>query len=241
MEFLVKPVGMSLAVAAFLGVVGAFGTADEPFWPRMGLFLFVGVGGGALVTGAIWVSSRISWLGARPLIRRVLIGLALAPLTALWIWVAVGYAFTGGPKLSWLPLTLGYSSVMSLVMSLLSWAIFRPRQPPAATAASPSARFLERLPFRLRDAELYAVQAEDHYLRVRTSKGSELILLRFSDALAELDGVEGAQTHRSWWVARAGIADVKRGDGRGLLMLKDDSEAPVSRTYAKALREKGWL
>ncbi|HEX2559455.1 LytTR family transcriptional regulator DNA-binding domain-containing protein, partial [Phenylobacterium sp.] len=30
-------------------------------------------------------------------------------------------------------------------------------------------------------------------------------------------------------------------DGRATLKLKDGSEAPVSRTYARELREKGWI
>ena len=31
----------------------------------------------------------------------------------------------------------------------------------------------------------------------------------------ELDGIEGAQTHRSWWVAKDAIADVKRDGSQG--------------------------
>jgi hypothetical protein len=242
MEFVVRPVSMSLGVAAFLGLVGAFGTDRLPFWPRLGLFLLVGLGGSVLVAGAIWTTAKIAWLRARPLIRRVAIGVVLALLAAVWIWLAVGFTLTGGPKLAWLPLTFGYALVMSVVMSFLSWAIFRPRrQDAAAPMAARSEKFMERLPFRLRDAELYAVEAEDHYLRVRTSKGSDLILLRFSDALSELKGVDGVQIHRSWWAARAGVGDVKRSEGRVTLVLKDGAEAPVSRTYAKALRELGWL
>lgn len=101
-------------------------------------------------------------------------------------------------------------------------------------------KFLERLPLRLRGADLWAVEAEDHYLRLHTSRGQDLILMRLADAVAELDGLEGAQVHRSWWVARAALTDVKLGDGRATLTLKDGAQVPVSRTYAKALREAGW-
>ena len=85
------------------------------------------------------------------------------------------------------------------------------------------------------------MQSEDHYLRLHTSLGQELILMRLSDAVAELEGVEGAQVHRSWWVARAAIAQARRGEGRATLTLKDGSEVPVSRTYARRLRERSWL
>ena len=57
-------------------------------------------------------------------------------------------------------------------------------------------RFLERLPAKLRGAEIWAVQSEDHYLRLHTSLGQELILMRLSDAVAELEGVEGVGVNR---------------------------------------------
>ena len=243
MNYAVGPFVLSMAVAAFLGFIGAFGSETAPFWPRVGFFLFIGLGCAVLVVGAVWGSLATPWLRARPRMRRVAIALALSPLTALWVWAAVGFAFLGGPRLSSLPRYLGYSLAMSVVMTALSWAIFRRRadHDPGPQPPPPGARFLDRLPFRLRDADLYAVEAEDHYLRVRTSKGSELILMRLSDARAELEGVEGAQTHRSWWVAKAGIADVRRADGRAVLVLKDGAEAPVSRAHARTLRELGWL
>jgi DNA-binding LytR/AlgR family response regulator len=42
-------------------------------------------------------------------------------------------------------------------------------------------------------------------------------------------------------VARDAIADARRGDGRATLMLKDGSEVPVSRPYARILRERNWI
>ena len=110
-----------------------------------------------------------------------------------------------------------------------------------AGAKPGAAAFAERLPIKLRAAEIYAVESEDHYLRVHTSAGQELILMRLADAVRELAGVEGMQTHRSWWVAKQGLADVVKGDGRLTLKLKSGAEAPVSRTYAKAVKEAGWL
>ena len=94
---------------------------------------------------------------------------------------------------------------------------------------------------KLRAAELYAIQSEDHYLRIHTSAGQEMILMRLADAVRELAGVEGLQTHRSWWVAKQGLADVVKGDGRLTLKLKSGAEAPVSRTFAKTVKDAGWL
>jgi DNA-binding LytR/AlgR family response regulator len=64
--------------------------------------------------------------------------------------------------------------------------------------------------------------------------------MRLGDAIAAVETLDGAQTHRSWWVARPAVASVSRGDGRAVLTLSNGVEAPVSRTYAPKLREAGW-
>jgi len=64
--------------------------------------------------------------------------------------------------------------------------------------------------------------------------------MRLADALTELEGMEGAQVHRSWWVAKAAVVDAERGNGRAALTIRSGAVAPVSRTYARALRAAGW-
>jgi hypothetical protein len=101
-------------------------------------------------------------------------------------------------------------------------------------------RFLDRLPPELGTA-LLALEMEDHYVRAHTALGSDLILLRMRDAVAELGDLEGAQIHRSWWVARGAVRDVVR-EGRNLrLVLENGLEAPVSRAKARPLRDAGWF
>jgi DNA-binding LytR/AlgR family response regulator len=130
----------------------------------------------------------------------------------------------------------------SLLMTGLAFLIRRhPTQTHAAAPDAPPPKFLARLPAKLQGAELYAVEAEDHYLRLHTSKGQDLILMRLGDAIDELEGLEGARTHRSWWVARAAVTGTERLDGRAVLTLKDGAEVPVSRGFAKALRSAGWF
>ena len=115
----------------------------------------------------------------------------------------------------------------------------RPRETHAATGDAPP-RFVDRLPLKLKGAEIYAVSAEDHYLRIHTDRGSDLILMRLADAVGELEGLEGAQTHRSWWVAKSAVVEVKRGNGRATLTLSNGLQAPVSRRFSAELREDGW-
>ena len=113
-------------------------------------------------------------------------------------------------------------------------------EPQAEPFGAPGPRFLDRLPAHL-GSDLLALEMEDHYVRAHTALGSELILLRMRDAVAELEGIDGAQVHRSWWVARDAVEDVKR-DGRNLrLVLTGGLEAPVSRARIAELKGAGWL
>lgn len=89
--------------------------------------------------------------------------------------------------------------------------------------------------------DVLALESEDHYVRVHGIKGSELLLMRLRDAIGEMDGVPGEQTHRSWWIARDGIADVVR-TGRTLeVVLRDGTHAPVARDSVDRLERSGFL
>lgn len=106
--------------------------------------------------------------------------------------------------------------------------------PPAQAPVQASA-FLDRLPAHL-GTELLSLEAEDHYLRVSTPLGSDLILMRLGDALRELGPELGMQVHRSWWVAFAAVVGSRREDGKFMLVLSNGQMVPVSRTYAAAVR-----
>jgi DNA-binding LytR/AlgR family response regulator len=67
-----------------------------------------------------------------------------------------------------------------------------------------------------------------------------MLLMRLGDALRQLALFDGAQTHRSWWVAKSAVTDVKRGAGRAALTLANGIEAPVSRRFSGHLRSRGW-
>ncbi|MDO9078370.1 MAG: LytTR family DNA-binding domain-containing protein, partial [Brevundimonas sp.] len=162
---------------------------------------------------------------------------------AVMVWAVTGWFFDDDRSvtLAQLPDFLGPVLVVTGTLSALNVFLGRtPVQTHAAAAGAKPARFLDRLPFRLRGSVIRAVQSEDHYLRIHTDRGSDLVLMRLSDALIELEGLEGAQTHRSWWVARDAVRAVSSGDGRATLTLEGGVEAPVSRRYARALRDAGW-
>ena len=112
---------------------------------------------------------------------------------------------------------------------------------PAANDPQPSANpLLDQLPAEL-GCEVIALEMEDHYVRVHTALGSHLVLMRLRDAMAHVAEIDGRQVHRSWWVARGSVEDVRR-EGRNLrLLLGRGIEAPVSRAQVSELKEAGWL
>jgi hypothetical protein len=167
-------------------------------------------------------------------------GLLMTPPMSLAVWVISSVAAGGPLPISNVPEMLWEVVVICIGTSMLAVRLGRREGERAAVTPAPP-KFLERLPLKLRGGEVWAVEAEDHYLRLHTSKGQDLILMRLADAITELAGIEGAQVHRSWWVARDAIVDARRGDGRATLTLRDGAEVPVSRTYAGLLRERGWI
>ena len=113
--------------------------------------------------------------------------------------------------------------------------------PPAETPA-PSGRFFDRLPDDLGRDIIY-LTASAHYVDVITAAGSTSILLRFSDAVAELGDI-GIRVHRSHWVAFRHVKQAVRRDGRTLLRLSGDHEVRVGRNYLPEVRAaipKAWL
>lgn len=113
----------------------------------------------------------------------------------------------------------------------------RPSPVPAEPPQEPS--FMRKVPAAL-GRTLIALEAEDHYLRVHTEAGSALVLMRLSDAIAELGGLDGLQVHRGWWVATGGVTGVQSNAGKLSLLLRNGLVVPVSRSYTQAVRSRGW-
>ena len=107
-------------------------------------------------------------------------------------------------------------------------------------ASDPLNPLLDALPAEL-GSDIIALEMEDHYVRVHTALGSELVLMRLRDAMVHVSDIEGRQTHRSWWVARGAVEDVMR-EGRNVrLVLARGIEAPVSRAQVSELKAAGWI
>ncbi len=237
----IRGLAITLAAGLFLTFSEAFGTGEVPLLRRLVYWLPVmaaGYGWGAFVTTTI--ARRARSLTDNAWLIGGLAALAMSIPFTLFVWVATRFVLGSNMPFAGVPYLFGYVLLVSAALTAINLLVETRRA--AITYADPAPpKFLERLPLKLRGAEVWAVEAEDHYLRLHTSKGQDLILMRLADAVDELQGIEGAQVHRSWWVARDAITEAKRGDGRATLTLRDGAEAPVSRTYAGLLRERGWI
>ena len=231
--------GISAAIGAFLAFVGV-GNVSGPFLARLAYMVGVAWVATAMGIGSGLLTTRLGWASPRSLRESLLAGVLMTVPMGLVVWSGDKVLAPRAPPLGYLPTYIAVSAVFSMFMNVLVWGLRRERTV-VVTLAPPTPKFLDRLPLKLRGAEVWAVEAEDHYLRLHTSKGQDLILMRLADAVAELEGIEGAQVHRSWWVARDAITAARKGDGRALLTLKDGSQVPASRTYAKVLRDRGWI
>jgi hypothetical protein len=236
-----RSLAISVVVGLLLGYAAPFGTVLAPLPVRLAYWV------GMMLPGAIWGDFVADWIFRsgrfyeRPWLGALLLGVLIGAPYVVVVWLLTGLTIAPPLKLA----TLGRFVIPVFVVSAAMIGITmiverRPRETHAAPAGSSPPKFLARLPLKLRGADIFAVEAEDHYLRIHTDRGSDLILMRLSDAVGELEGIEGAQTHRSWWVAKDAIVDAERGDGRATLTLKGGVKAPVSRTYARALRREGW-
>jgi len=240
---LLRGIGVALAVGGLLAFTGAFGMGETSLVFRLSYWAPI------MLVGAVWghlcsrmVERRVD-MDRRPWLAVIALTLAISGPLAILVWAVTSRFFDDDRSVSLAHLPDFLMPVMVVTGAISALNVFLARTPVQTHAAAVGERpapFLDRLPFKLKGAVIRAVQSEDHYLRIHTDRGSDLILMRLSDALTELEGLEGAQTHRSWWVAKDAVRDVSRGDGRATLTLEGGVEAPVSRRYAKALRDAGW-
>ena len=233
----------AVGVAAILAISGAFGHGTDDVVSHVAYWLALAAAG---VTTGVVIGAYVipgSWFDRRPWMAGLTIALAIWPVMIVLNIVVAALAdhapITAATAFASAPSTLAITVAMTFLAFLV-----RPQrvvETHAGAVGAPPPKFVSRMPARLQGAILWAVEAEDHYLRLHTSLGQDLILMRLGDAVAELEGIEGARTHRSWWVARAAVTQVERENGRARLVLADGAEAPVSRPYVKSLRAAGWF
>jgi hypothetical protein len=246
-----KEIGMRLSgplvVALVLGLIGPFGTfALLPLLPRLTYWLAVIALNWMLCDIAVrWVEGHLPH--ELPLRRMVvpLVGATVVSIPATGVvTLANGLSGIGWPEAiltlyCQVLLLLGAIAVPVYAIADLQEAARQPSSPKADAPAGGLSLFQARLARPL-NGELLCLEMQDHYLKVHTTAGSELILCRMEDASRELEGL-GQRVHRSWWVAQAARQEVMRDGQKHVIFLSNGFKVPVGRTFRPALRAAGWI
>lgn len=258
-------------VGLMLALIGPFGSFGDPLAIRLAVWLGLAYAGYAIYAPVGVVVDRLHATLELPRWGLWVAGVMLATVPmAVLVWSiaqinSTSYRLPGGEEAL---LYYFYVLVIGGGVTLLFNVIQREEPaPPAATrmaearTAGPGGEgsgeekptrqdrptdsavgdaLLDRLPPEL-GSEIIALEMEDHYVRVHTMLGNDLVLMRMRDAVHQLAAIEGMRVHRSWWVARDAVEDVRR-EGRSLrLRLAGGIEAPVSRANIQPLKDAGWI
>lgn len=251
-----------VAIGVVLGLLAPLGTVGMSVPARITYWVVLAVSGYAFYKPIGAIVLRLGPLLALPTLPlwAAAVLIASVPMACL-VWVV--NAGGGAVRMPTFETALAHYSLVALVGAVVTLMfnlipatrMIEARAAEPAVSPSPMAtidgelreaepaaglRFTDRLSPKL-GSQLIALEMEDHYVRAHSALGSELVLMRLRDAVAELDGMEGEQVHRSWWVARGSVTDVKR-EGRNLRLVLDNGiEAPVSRANVSLLKERGWF
>lgn len=235
------------AVVLIFWVTGPYGTAERlAAAPRLGFWLVLHAAAWSIavlfaVTANILLAGRLASMFLRMLAGSVAaapaIGLAVEAIDAATFGTAMTPASLAESTASGLLLSVLFCLITWMTMSAEQAGKLSPPAPAQNGSAQADVPLLRRLKPENRGAVLHVTVA-DHYTEVTTSRGRELVLLRFSDALDELGETPGLQVHRSHFVADAHVERLRRTDGRLAVVTKDGRDIPVSRSRAEAVRAR---
>ena len=234
-----------LAVSGLAAVTGPFETSIAlAFAPR--LLYWLGMislawGQWLLLTGLLHRVTRANpWpAGAVGTVASFFFA-ALMALEIIWIhrWLPALRVPAAAATFLWVVgIMLSVCWLTQLLLRMIPAGATAPAMSPGSAG---DVRFLRRISRRIA-GELLCLKTEDHYLRIFTAQDTDLILFRLKDALTELEGADGMQVHRSYWVARNAVQRVERKGRKTTLILSNGLHVPVSESFLPAVRKAGWL
>ena len=253
----------ALVVALFV-LTGPFGTYERLAFPtRLGYWLVLHAATWACALTSISFFDAALSRRVPSLMIRLLIGAAFAALPIGLAITIVNFALLMRPLngemlaenvLTALPLSVAISLLSWLSLSGASSVPVESDEPDAGGRAAPAQQspvmsaqpvpdrpaLLDRLPVDKRGT-LIRLEVQDHYVLVVTTRGTELLLMRLGDAIAEAGADAGQQIHRSHWVSDAGVRSIVREGGRNprLVVETTDGRAlPVSRSQSPQVRDR---
>jgi len=229
--------GAWLFLTAMMAVAGPFGSYDHIPIVQRALFWAVIAALSLVVAVAfrVVVFRRLGWCDywrSAPLIGLAVTAVMTFPLQAIAgaLTRSTGYMPPGAGEsaLFIFCLSMGFCALRAAIEGLPAEL-----ELPAEEADVPPAppRLLDRLPGELR-APVIRIAVRNHHVDVFTEKGAHSLLMRFSDAIAEMEGQDGVQVHRSHWVAASAVTGVEREGGRLFVRTSDGTRVPGSRSCA---------
>lgn len=229
------------AATGFCVMAGPFGTDDMPAATRAVYWAISVAGAMALSLTAIPYAFAAPALDRLPSTLRGLIGAAVFSIVYAALASSIGaLVFEPGASPGFWRMIAYVAPIAAAITVLVALFAEEATGDAATPAAASSPRFLKRLKPTL-GRRLIRLSMQDHYVEAVTDRGAQLVLMRLSDAVEELEGAAGWRIHRSHWVAEEEIEAVLREGGKTRLRMTDGSVLPVSRTYLPALREAGVL
>ncbi len=87
--------------------------------------------------------------------------------------------------------------------------------------------------------ELIALEAQEHYLKIYTVLGEDMVMYRMRDAVSELKNWPGIRVHRSFWVAKSAVQEVEKTGRTFKLTLTNGLKVPVSQSYRGVIEREG--
>lgn len=244
-----------VVISLFIGFLAPFGMTDLPWISSVGfwfLVCFIGyliyrplLGSGTQVVNKyinnIWVSAGLCLLLASGLMAFVV------PLVViLYFNIEISYqaqywsifekSLVIGGVISAVSTYKSHVNKQKLQLTEIKNQQAQSKEQLDAVTKSQQNKFMSLLPVDKR-GELYCLEMDDHYVKVYTDKGHHMLLMRFKDALGLLEDFDGLQTHRSWWVSKQAVKSVLKEQRKTTLVLINQLEVPVSRTYSEAVKQ----
>ncbi|MFT4150117.1 MAG: LytTR family DNA-binding domain-containing protein [Paracoccaceae bacterium] len=241
------PLVLWVVLTVIVALAGPFGTLEELRLPAR-LLVWGGIIGGSILVGTGCRALVHEVLGLRDFLRGAPVIALLVVAICTWPVHTLATVMTRPENSN--VLSLGE---MALFIAAVSVGVGAFREVLARDAgesieaaaqvepaASPLPRLIDRLPAETR-APLVSISGRNHYVDVVTLAGRASLLMRFADALVEAEGAEGAQIHRSHWVAWDAVESAGIEGARAWVMLRNGAQLPVSRNHREKLVERGLL
>ncbi len=221
-----------------LTLSGPFGTLEHynflerfAYWAILTPVTYVLASGVAtFVTVLLKRKSVNDWLSY------ILGGSAAGVIVGIFVWLfGIFLQQSFGQSLTGLLKVMTYTIPITIGITML-FKLSEKKTQAQSSEKTAGIRFFHRIPKEL-GRDLISLNSQDHYIKVTTSFGSDLILMRLSDAVVELKEHDGIQPHRSWWVSKNHVASIKTITGKRMLELKNGDLIPISRANLKDVTE----